>query len=319
MKTKLMALNFSPNSEKPLAKRATGHFVRFLMFALMLCMGAFLFPMTAFAAADADTEPPTIKAWIEGELLFIEATDSGSGVEAVFIDDERVNYRVDGGLALAVGDYGDEGDTLSIYAIDFAGNKSDTATVDIPIKNPPAQPNPFTPSGQATVVDQAADSDGKDFYTFTTPEGNVFYLVIDHQRESENVYFLNAVTENDLLALAESSGNGNSGAIPTPDPVTQPDPEPTSEPEPEAPEKESGGNGTMIFIVIAIIAIGGAGYYIKIVRPKQQAAAFGDDDDDMDDEDDEEMDLPQDGDDEDYPEDEDDYPDEGGDHEAEDE
>lgn len=284
------------------------------MFAFMLCMGAFLFPMTAFAAADTDTEPPTIKAWIDGELLFIEAADEGSGVEAVFINDERVNYRVDGGLALAVNEYGDEGDTLSIYAIDFAGNKSDTVTVDIPIKNPPVQPNPFTPSGQATVVDQAADSDGKDFYTFTTPEGNVFYLVIDHQRESENVYFLNAVTEQDLLALAEKS---DSGAIPTPAPTPQPEPEPTPdpEPEPEPPVKENGGSGTMIFIIIAIAAIGGAGYYIKIVRPKQQAAAFGsDDDDDFEDEDDgEEMEF------EDEPEDDEDYPDEGGDPEAEDE
>lgn len=256
------------------------------MFALMLCMGAFLLPVSAFAAAE--TDPPTVKAWLDGDMLFIEAADSGSGVEAVFIDDERVNYRVDGGLALSASDYGDEGDTITVYAVDFAGNKSETVTVDIPVSAtvPPAQSNPFTPAGQAEVVDQAAESDGKVFYTFTTPEGNIFYLVIDHQRESENVYFLNAVTENDLFALAESSGNGSPGAIPTPDPVPNPNPEPTPEPEPEEPEKESGGNGTMILVVLAIIAVGGAGYYIKIVRPKQQAAAMGDDDfEDEDDED----------------------------------
>ena len=102
------------------------------MFALVLCMSAFLLPMTAFAATES--VPPTIKAWIDGELLLIEATDSDSGVEAVFINDERVNYRVDGGLALSVSEYGDEGDTLSIYAIDFAGNKSEVVTVDIPIR-----------------------------------------------------------------------------------------------------------------------------------------------------------------------------------------
>ena len=287
------------------------------MFALVLCMSAFLLPMTAFAATES--VPPTIKAWIDGELLLIEATDSDSGVEAVFINDERVNYRVDGGLALSVSEYGDEGDTLSIYAIDFAGNKSEVVTVDIPIKNPPVQPNPFTPSGQATVVDQATDEDGKDFYTFTTPEGNVFYLIIDHQRESDNVYFLNAVTENDLLALAEKSDSGNSGAIPTPEPTPQPEPEPTPDPEPEPPVKESGGNGTMIFIIIAIAAIGGAGYYIKVIRPKQQATAFDDDMDDEDDEDEDEMDLPQEGDEDDYPEDDEDYPDEDSEPEAEDE
>lgn len=268
------------------------------MFATLLCMVVFLLPVSAYAAAG--TNPPTVKAWLDGNMLFIEATDGGAGVEAVFVDDNRINYRVDGGLALAVSDYGHEGEIISIYAIDFAGNKSDTVTVKIPsnaaVTEPPAQSNPFTPDGQASVVDQATDGDSKVFYTFTTPEGNVFYLVIDHQRNSENVYFLNAVTENDLLALAESSGNGNNGAIPTPAPVPQPDPEPT--PDPEPPAKES-GNGTMIFFVIAVIAIGGAGYYIKIVRPKQQAAAMGDDTDDFEDEDDEEMELP-DEDDDDY-------------------
>lgn len=54
-------------------------------------------------------------------------------------------------------------------------------------------------------VDNATDADGKEFFTITTPAENVFYLVIDRQRETENVYFLNAVTEADLLALAEIS------------------------------------------------------------------------------------------------------------------
>jgi hypothetical protein len=35
---------------------------------------------------------------------------------------------------------------------------------------------PFTPDGQATVVDWVFDFDGKEFYTFTSPAGNVFYL-----------------------------------------------------------------------------------------------------------------------------------------------
>lgn len=62
---------------------------------------------------------------------------------------------------------------------------------------------PFTPDGTGTVVDNATDKDGKEFFTITTPNENVFYLIIDRQRTEENVYFLNAVTEKDLLALAE--------------------------------------------------------------------------------------------------------------------
>ena len=55
------------------------------LFALMPAMSAFLLPTTAFAAME--TDPPTIKAWIAEDVLFIEASDTGSGVEAVFIDD----------------------------------------------------------------------------------------------------------------------------------------------------------------------------------------------------------------------------------------
>lgn len=60
---------------------------------------------------------------------------------------------------------------------------------------------PFTPDGTGTVVDNATDEDGKEFFTITTPSENVFYLIIDRQRTEENVYFLNAVTEKDLLPL----------------------------------------------------------------------------------------------------------------------
>ena len=47
--------------------------------------------------------------------------------------------------------------------------------------------------------------------------------------------------------------------------------EPEEPDEPEQPEKDSSSVGTIIFIVVALLAVGGVGYYVKIVRPKQQA------------------------------------------------
>lgn len=73
------------------------------------------------------------------------------------------------------------------------------------------EPNPFTPDGTGTVVDNATDQDGKEFFTITTAEEAVFYLVIDRQRETENVYFLNAVTVADLMALAVVVIGGGAG------------------------------------------------------------------------------------------------------------
>jgi len=108
-----------------------------------------------------------------------------------------------------------------------------------------------------------------------TPNENVFYLIIDRQRETENVYFLNAVTEQDLMALAEVTGDSGTSAIPDPTPA----PEPTPEPEPEpAPEPEKGGNmGMMAVVVLVVLAGGGAAYYFKIYRPKQEQADISED------------------------------------------
>lgn len=138
---------------------------------------------------------------------------------------------------------------------------------------------PFTPDGTGTVVDNATDEDGKEFFTITTPSENVFYLVIDRQRTEENVYFLNAVTEKDLLALAE--------ADPEPEvkePATQhePAPEPVAEPEPE-PEKDAGFPvGSLLMVVAVLLVGGGAAYYFKVYRPKHEAPELDEDDYDYD-------------------------------------
>ena len=108
----------------------------------------------------------------------------------------------------------------------------------------PETQNPFTPDGTGTVVDNATDEDGKEFYTITTADESVFYLVIDKQKTSENVYFLNAVTVDDLLPLAEQ------GEEPAEEVTPEPEPEPTepveevTEPEPEPEGGGCAGTGT---------------------------------------------------------------------------
>ena len=264
-----------------------------LLLVLMLCVGAFVFPVTAYADAPADTTPPTLTAQVTEGILHIEASDAESGVEAVFVGGARINYRVDGALDIILRDYAGPGETVKLNATDFAGNKS----TEVQVKNPnyvkptpaPAQPTeapapqptesavpeskPFTPAGSATTVDNATDGDGKEFFTITTPDENIFYLIIDRQRETENVYFLNAVTEEDLLALAQKKDGGKPGesAVPTPNPTPPPEPAPPPAPDPE-PEKpaDKGNGGTLIFILLAAAAAGGAGYYFKILNPKQQ-------------------------------------------------
>ena len=187
-----------------------------------------------------------------------------------------------------------------------AGGTSGGATTSKPTGGTSSQPvterdpNPLTPDGQATVVDNATDEDGKEFYTIVTPAENTFYLVIDKQRDSDNVYFLNAVTETDLLALAEQddgTGGTPEAAIPEPEkcsckelcepgavntdcPVCKLDlsgcageaPEaPPADGEPEAPKPAKENNtGAVVLAVLVALAAGGAGYYFKVVKPKKE-------------------------------------------------
>ena len=159
--------------------------------------------------------------------------------------------------------------------------QEETQTAQEPPAETESQPetqNPFSTDGTGTVVDNATDEDGKEFYTITTPDENIFYLVIDKQKTTDNVYFLNAVTEADLLPLAEKSGEETE--TPAPEPEPEPEPEPTETPEevtelkPDAPDS----NLPAILLVGAVALIGGgAGYYLKIYKPKHQAPDLEDD------------------------------------------
>jgi hypothetical protein len=131
--------------------------------------------------------------------------------------------------------------------------------------------NPVPPAGTGTVIETATADDGREFYTITTPAGNVFYLIIDFARQTENVYFLDAVTERDLLALAEKTGGSESGGS-VPDTEAD-DPEPTPTPQAvQEPEAQDGQTSNIIMIVVVIAVVGGAGFYFKIYRGKKGAA-----------------------------------------------
>ena len=326
-----------------------------LLMALMLVVSAFALPITAYAAGGNDTTPPKLTATLDAGKLSVSATDDMSGVEAVYVDGNRINSLTNGKATVTLKDYAGTGKQVSVYAEDYAGNRSETVKFENPyyeapqatqkpttttttkpsttgstsqnttsdsVQNTETEPateptvpseettsaipdGAFTPEGIGTILDSASETeDEKQFYTITTEAGNVFYLIIDGKRDSNNVYFLNGVTEADLLALAEQSG-GSISTIPAEETctcvdkceagmvnttcaicknnligckgaakVTEPE-----EPVTEQPAKDGSGVGTIIFLVIAFAVVAGVGYYVKIVRPKQLA----EDDDDLDD------------------------------------
>lgn len=126
------------------------------------------------------------------------------------------------------------------------------------------------------MVDNATDQDGKEFYTITTPDENVFFLVIDKQKSADNVYFLNAVTEADLLPLAEKGKEEPETPAPEPEPEPVPPEEEIPEAEPE-PEKTDSPMLSLLFIGAVVLSGGWIGYYFKIYKPKHEAPDLEDD------------------------------------------
>ena len=146
-----------------------------------------------------------------------------------------------------------------------------------------AAPNTFSEDGNATLGDSATSADDKEFITVTTREGNVFYLVIDHQREDNNVYFLNMVDASDLQAFVEKSGQSGLDSIVSLPEETEPEPETTKETTAESEDAKSGdvvtdglaqakSGGNLNYLIVIILAgVLGAAYYFKIHKKKQQS------------------------------------------------
>jgi hypothetical protein len=248
----------------------------------MVCVGVFFCARPVFASEEGTAEAVNLtvdRVWMEAEILRIEVTDKRTGVNQT--------------LGVSLREYAGNSEYVSVQAVDMDGNKSNTIQIRNPFYKPAPKPEsppppapvvtaapeaaeagesasparPFTPDGTGTVVDNIQGGNGKEFFSIESDDGNVFYLIVDRQRTSENVYLLNPVTEQDLNSLAGQSGVS---AVPEPTSVPAPTlaPEPTTEP---PAEKPSGGvsGGSVILIIVAALAAGGAGYYFKIIKPKK--------------------------------------------------
>lgn len=125
---------------------------------------------------------------------------------------------------------------------------------------------PLTPDGNLTLVDDITTNEesSKQFITAVTKNGNYFYLVIDRADDKDNVYLLNMVDEADLMALMEGE------PVPMPKPE-EPQPTPTepTEEEPVKEETEKPKNNTLpLLMLVLAMCGGGAFYYLKFVKGK---------------------------------------------------
>ena len=158
--------------------------------------------------------------------------------------------------------------------------------------NQPDPPPTLTPDGTGSVVDNIMTVNDIEFFTVTTDSGSDFFLVVDRQRTSNNVYLLNTVTEADLMALAEARGETSQGGI-TAQPTdsapaltmeeimqaVQDAMEQNQEQTPPAAIPQNNNNGIVIMAAVLLVIVGGAFLVWKVLWPKLQNAAQSNQDD----------------------------------------
>ena len=231
-----------------------------------------------------DLEQPTIRASVEGEVLYLEATDEISGVADINVNGKGFTELSEGKMCVNIKDLESTDEYISIHSDDHAGN----ASKEYKIKNPyfvgeiesgqedksldnPDSIEPTDPTKARGTVTDDYITQGREFFTVDA-SGKTFYLIVDRTQNQENVYLLTEAGVNDLLNFTDYNGvdvqNGdvpmyeipsNGGKIPVEvDPaVTEAQEEETKAVDEEKPK----GNSATMFIVVVIIAGAGVGYY----------------------------------------------------------
>lgn len=190
----------------------------------------------------------------------------------------------------------------------YTGSEADTAEESTIIREENTEEtenddsNAFSVEGNGTLTDEADSSQNKLFYIVTTANGNSYYIIIDKDSTTNNVYMLSQIDEADLADFTEETDPKNEESVTTdspdanaksstdqnveeaPEPAQETDTE-TSSPGAETETADSGSSaGKYIgYILLALACIGViAGYYFLKVRNRddqeeEDETAYGDD------------------------------------------
>lgn len=114
---------------------------------------------------------------------------------------------------------------LTAFSFSVSANtdtKPTDDTTELSVNDSVESKTPLSPKGNMTAIDdvhQITDTsdkntiEDKQFITVESKNGNVFYIIIDRSGDTDNVYFLNAVDEADLMALMEDEQKAEITAV----------------------------------------------------------------------------------------------------------
>ena len=294
-------------------------------FALMTAMSVPALAYDGSSDTSTQTETSTVTATTETTTEIEQiGTVTTQGGRLNLRDGGSTDYNIIGQLAC--------GDTVTVLSeengwykvivhektgyvsgqyLTVSDSTSNTATVTTDTQETAS--SPLTPDGNLELVDDVTqESDGKQFITVQSKNDNTFYIVIDRDKDTDNVYFMNLVDEADLMALMEDGEvtvkctcktRCEAGDVDTTCPVCknnmvectgveeEKEVETTTEPTADDTEKtESKGSSAPILLILLIVGFGagGAVYYLKFKKPKTDTKGpvdlddydFGDDDED---------------------------------------
>ena len=254
-----------------------------------------------------DKTKPVLNAAVNSGLLSIEAKDSESGVQAVYVNGYEFTELTNGVLNIRLQQFDTGYEYFTIQAMDKAGNVSDVyRTVNPYYEDPavekeeenkdkeetklPENATPTNPTDAKADVTDYKVSGEKEFFTIQTASEKVFYLIVDRSGEEKVVYFLTEISERDLLnvttdnsttlpmnsAIVESAIPDNTAKEESDETTGNTESTETTETateentEAESEPAETQGDSTSVYIVMAVVAAIAViiGYYVKVVKKK---------------------------------------------------
>lgn len=179
----------------------------------------------------------------------------------------------------------------------------DANSVSIPAESVPVpQETDSIPKGNGSLIEDVSNEEvNHQFITVKSKGGHVFYIIIDKDSKTENVYFLNAVDEYDLMAFAEDFPEEVLEELEIEDGNTENPDKSVSKDDKSNQKKfdnsgaetvndtpDGGNNSTVIIILIAAAGIGGLVYF-KVIKPKKggkpnKTAVYDDEDEEYEEE-----------------------------------
>ena len=139
------------------------------------------------------------------------------------------------------------------------------------------------PVKESTENTNRIKSDSRQFITFKTKDEKMFYLIIDHDKEQDNVKLLTDVKESDLESLVKEK---DKTSVVKQDEV-QVNLDKSNETfkqeeiKKEEPETKS-SLGSYIILGGIVLVIIGIGYYFKVVKPKKDKEKYNEEEEEDD-------------------------------------